>query len=339
MKLASILFLLVLGACSMGVLKEGGERVYSYDVFSEHSSEDLMLKAPLVVTTSQRDPIRGKLDDLFSKKQPPLKRIGIMVFETVLQPTRSGLTNFDQIYMSAQGKQLLTDKLISIWDQSLPILATDLVYVPSSKIKKSKTFTQWGLEVPDHVKAKRENLMPDDIFYLPSGKEVTMFTTMNPRGMRDLSLAAVPASEMMQGPKFSEHMKHAVNELCKELNLDAVLIVMSEVSWSAARIDKHSQEALPEEVKIVLRASTLVPFSSYHQRLEKLGEKRDLPNINVAFRAYESKLQVPVVISVPESEQTFSQIENALLSPMLKTYNDQAHMMQLRIIEDLKKTH
>lgn len=339
MKYISSLFLLILMSCSMGVVKEGGERVYTYDVFRDYTSEELARQAPQVVTTEHRDPIDGKLEDLFSKKHPPLKRVGILTFETIIQPARSGLTNFDKIYLSAQGKQLLTEKMLSIWDQSFPILGTDIEYVPVSKIKKSRALKSWGQEVDDQIKAKRTQLMPDDIFFMPSGKEVTMLTTLNARGMRDLSLALVPAYEMMHGPKFSEHMKHAVNEVCKELKLDAVMIVMSEVSWSAARIDKHSQEALPEEAKIEIQATTLVPLSSYHKRLEKLGHKRNLHNINVAYRAYESKLQIPINISVPVEQQTFELIESNLLTPMLKTYNDLSHMVQLRIIEDLKKTH
>lgn len=334
-----ILIIVILSSCSMGVLKEGGDRAYTYDVFSDYTSEDLVHKAPLVVATSQREPMKGKLADLFSKKQAPLKRVGIIVFESVLQPTRSGLTNFDLVYMSAQGKQLLTEKLLKIWDQSFPILGSEIVYVPTSKIKKSKALTHWGSAVSDQIKAKRDKLMPDDIFYMPSGKEVTMLTTLNARGMRDLSLALVPASELMQGPKFSEHMKHAVNELSKELSLDAVLVVMSQISWSAAHIDKHSQEILPEEMKLQIQATTLVPFTGYHKRLEVIGEKRDLPVINVAFRTYEAELKVPVLITVPEEERSFEQIEKELLTPMLKTYNDLAHMVQLRIIEDLKSTH
>jgi hypothetical protein len=157
--------------------------------------------------------------------------------------------------------------------------------------------------------------------------------------MRDLSLALVPASELMQGPKFSEHMKHAVNELARELQLDAVLILMSEISWGASRIDKHSGEIIPEEAKLNIKATTLIPFSSYQARLESKGEKRDLPNHNVAFRSYEATLKIPILISIPEVDQNFTHIEKELLGPVLKTYNDLSQMMELQILNDLKKTH
>lgn len=339
MKFFSLILLFLLVSCSLGVTRTGGERSYIYDVFSDYQLEDLKQLAPEIVTTSHRDPSKGKLDDLFSKKQPPLKRVGILVFESIIQPTRGGLAKEDKIYLSAHGKQLLTEKLLSMWDQSFPLLANEVVYIPSRKIKKSKTLPQYGLQVTDHVKSQRHALAPDDIFYTPPGKEVSMVTTLNPRGMRDLSLALVPASELMQGPKFSEHMKHAVNDLSRELDLDAVLIVMSELSWSASRIDKHSGEIIPEEVKVGLKVTTLIPFTSYHQRLQTLGEKRDLPKQSIAYRTYEALLKIPVLISVPEADQRFEHIEQELLNPMLKAYNDLMQMTELQIINDLKKTH
>jgi hypothetical protein len=339
MKLLFILSLSLLVSCSLGVTQTGGDRSYVYDVAKDYSQEDLQELSPQVVTTLKRDPIKGTLEDLFSKKQPPLKRIGILVFETILQPARDGLSKQDKIYLSASGKQLLTEKLLSMWEQSLPLLGPEIEFVPTSKIKKSKTLKTYGSTVVDHVKAKRDAIMPDDIFFIPPGKEISMYTTLNSRGMRDLSLALVPASELIQGPKYSEHMKHAVNDLAKELKLDAVLVVMSEIKWNSAHIDKHSGEIFPEEAKISLKATTAVPLSSYRQRLEALGEKRDHPSISVSYRAYESTLKIPIEITIPEEQMTFEHIEKALLNPVLKTYNDMTQMMELQIIQDLKKTH
>lgn len=215
---------------------------------------------------------------------------------------------------------------------------SEIEYVPTSKIKKSKFFAQYGSEVTDYVKAKRDALAPDDIFFLPPGKNTAVATILNPRGMRDLSLALVPASELMQGPKFSEHMKHAVNEVARELKLDAVLVMMNEISWTASHIDKHSGEIIPEQVKIKINASTLISLSQYHQRLQTLGETRDLPNLTVAFRAYEGELKIPVLLSVSEEEQTFNHIEEELLGPTLKGYKDLSQMVLMRIVEDIEST-
>jgi hypothetical protein len=334
-----LMFLLLLFSCSFGAIKSGGDRTYIYDVYHDYPSEELKSLAPQVVTTLSRDPQLGTLSDLFSKKQKPIKRFGIIVFESMIQETRSGLSGDDKVYLSEQGKQLLTERLLSIWEQSLPILGSDFVYIPMSKIKKSPNLKKYGFEVPDYIKSKRHSLAPDDIFFLPPGKITTTSTVLNPRGMRDLSLALVPATDLMHGPKFSEHMKHAVNDVAKELNLDALLVVMSEIFWTASHVDKKTGLIIPEQVKTFVKLSTLIPLSQYHERLNKLGYSRDLPKTTLAYRSYESELRVPVLLSVSAPDQTFNHIEKKLLDPMIKTYNDQSQMVMLRMIEDLKATH
>lgn len=334
-----ILSLVWLSSCSMGVVQTGGERTYVYDVFSEYSVDDLKELSPHMITTLSRDPSKGKLVELFSKNQKPIKRIGILVFESELQPTRSGLSTEDKIFLSEQGKQLLTEKLLSVWEQSFPILGEGIDYVKVSKIKVSKAFKADGSEVEDYIKSKRYSMAPDDIFFLPPGKKTAIPTILNVRGMRDLSLALVPAGELMAGPKFSEHAKHTLNDVAKELKLDAMLVIMNRIKWTASHIDKHSGEIIPEQVVIKLEASTLVPLSQYHERMKKLGETRDVPNTTIAYRTYETTLKIPVLISVPEDLQNFDYIEKELLAPTLKTYNDLSQMLQMRIVEDIKKTH
>ena len=334
-----IIGLILLSSCSLGTVKSGGDKTYVYDVFSEYSIDDLKELSPQVVTTLSRNPQKGKLDDLFSKKQLPIKRVGILVFESEIQPTRSGLSDENKIFLSEQGKQLLTEKLLSVWEQSFPILGEGIELIKVSKIKKSKTFKLDGLDVEDYIKTQRYSLAPDDIFYLPKGKQTTMATILNPRGMRDLSMALVPASEMMAGPKFSEHAKHTLNEVAKELKLDAMFVVMNRIHWTASHIDKHSGAIIPEEVVITLEASTLIPLSIYRERMKHLGEIRDIPNTTIAYRTYESTLKIPVLISVQEELQTFDVIEKELLGPTLKTYNDLSQMLQMRIVEDIKRTH
>lgn len=329
----------LLSSCSLGVLKSGGQRSYVYDVDKDYSVEDLGELSSQVVTTFERDPQKGKLKDLFSKKQKPLKRIGIFIFETSLQPTRSGLSGEDKVYLSVQGKQLLTEKLLSMWEESLPILGPDFDYVPTEALKKSTSFLKYGSEVEDFIKSDRNAVAPDDIFYLSRGKRTPAVTVLNPRGMRDFSLVLVPATELMQGPKFSEHAKHALNDVARELKLDAALIVMSKVSWSASHIDKHSGEIIPEEISLKIEASTLISLSEYHQRLKKIKMKRDHPNTTVAYRAYEGAVKVPTLLSVPEGSQDFETIEEELLNPMLKAYKDLSQMTLMRMLGDMRLTH
>ena len=332
-----LLGLVFLASCSMGTVKTGGEESYVYDARSEYTKADLAELSSKVVTTSQRDPRVGKLDELFSKKQKPLKRVGIIVFESVIQPTRGGLSGADKIYMSEQGKQLLTEKYLSIWQQTASLISSDVQFVPISQIKRARTMQKYGSEVEDYVKSARTSFAPDDIFFMESGKKSTLATIMNPRGMRDMSFLLVPATELMGGPKWSEHNKQFLNELMKELKLDAALIVMSDVSWTAAHKDKYTDEFIPEEIKFKISASTLLSLTQYNQRLEVIGNK-EKADVTLCYRAYESKMKIPVYISVPEMDQNFDMIEKDLLNPMLKTYKDLSQMTLMRIIEDLKKT-
>lgn len=332
------LFLLsTLISCSMNTIKSGGERSYFYDAQSIYTSQELNSLSKEIVETSKRDPHIGKLDNLFSKKQKPLKRVGIIVFESQVQPTRGGLAGNNLIYVSEAGKQILTESFLNIWEQSLKLLEPQLDLVSTSQIKKARSFHQYGLPEENFVKTERAFLAPDDIFYLESGKKTTTSTILNPRGMRDVSFLLVPATELMGGPKWSEHNKHFVNDVAKELKLDAVIIVMSEVSWTASHTDKHSGNIIPEEASISIKTSTLIPLSRYHERLEKL-HINEKPNITLAYRTYKASIKIPVFLSVPEELKHFETIENELINPFLKTYKDLSQMTIMRIISDLKKT-
>jgi hypothetical protein len=321
----------------MGTIKTGGERTYAYDANALYTSDNLREMSQEMISTLKRDPLVGKLDELFGKGQRPLKKIGIIIFETRLQPTLDGLAGKNQIYLSESGKQIMTENMLRIWEQSIRTLSPEVDFVPASKIKKAKSFPQYGVAQKDFINSERSSLAPDDIFFLESGKKTTTATTLNPRGMRDASFLLVPASELMGGPKWSEHNKHFLNDVVKELNLDAALIAMSEVSWTAAHIDKHSGEFIPEEVKVKIKSSILLPLSHYHQRLENL-DRSERPNVSLCYRTYESQLNVPVVISLPSESRNFDMIERELLVPMYKTYKDLSQMILLRMSEDLKKT-
>jgi hypothetical protein len=329
--------LMILSSCSMGTIKTGGEKSYIYDSISEYDLEELTELSSKVVQTSKRDPQVGKLGELFTNKQKPLKRIGIIIFESEIQPTRGGLADKNEVYLSEQGKQLVTEKFLKIWEETVKVIAPDIDYVPTSKIKQAPSFHKYGLTQDDYLKAHRSSLAPDDIFFLEAGKKTTMVTTLNPRGMRDMSFALVPASELMSGPKWSEQNKHFLNDVAKELKLDAVIIVMSHASWTTAHMDKHSGEFFPEELTIKVKASTLIPLSEYHARLESL-KINDRPGVTLAYRTYVSKISAPIFLSLPQESKNFESIENEVISPMFKIYKDLSQMTLIQIVNDLKKT-
>ena len=333
-----LLALVFLTSCSLGTKSSGGKHRYRYEPDFEYTLEDLHQLAPGVVMMEKRDPRVGTLDKLFDPKLPDIKKIGIVVFETEIQATRTGLSDHDKIYPLEQGKQLITEDLLTQWEEGMSLVAPDLHYVRSQDVRDSKALHQYGLEVEDYVKTDRTRIDPDDILWLPPGKKTPLYTVMNPRGMRDLSFMLVPASELMGGPKWSEQNKIFLNDICKELQLDAVIVLMSSVSWTAERKDKFTNETLPEELKLKIKATTLVPFGKYHERLAILKE-RERPVINVAYRYHEGELKVPIKISIPESEQNFEQIEKRLLDPMFKAYRDLSFMMIDRMAEEIRKTN
>ena len=160
----------------------------------------------------------------------------------------------------------------------------------------------------------------------------------SPRGMRDVSFLLVPGTELMGGPKSQEQNKHFINDIAKELHLDAVIIVQNTLSWTAARKDKYSGDMIPEEGKIEIKASVLVPMTRYHERLKLTGDN-STPNLSAVYRAYEGLLKFPLLVSVPVSDESFDIAMKEVITPMLKSYTDLASMVIYQMKSDLEKTY
>lgn len=332
-----ILILFLALSCSSKVIKKGGDSPYLYDFNKNYTSEELKSLSENIVATFQRNPKVGQNRDLFGPSHSPIKRVGIVVFETEIQPTRGGLSGKDIIYLTAAGKQLLTENFLSIWEQSFSTLTSNLTYISTQELKNSKSFHLYGKMEKDFVNSQRSFIDSDDVLALQKGKNTTNHTLINPRGMRDLSLLLIPATELMGGPKWSEHQKHFVNEVAQELKLDAVIIVMSKINWTATQMDKQTGETLPEELKINLSASTLVPFRSYHDRLTKLGIKEH-PVTTICYRHYEGHLKIPVALGMLSENQSFSNAQKNLLMPLVENYKNLSQMMIFKMNEDLRNT-
>ncbi|MFY7993524.1 MAG: hypothetical protein ACOVP4_09555 [Bacteriovoracaceae bacterium] len=339
MKIFLLSFLFIFMSCSIGVKETGGDGLYLYNPVLPYSSEDLQRRAPEFVKTARRDPSEGKLDELFAPSMPDIRKIGVISFEGMIQPTFGGLATQDSVYMSAAGKQIFTENLLRIWEQSLAVLGKDLTYVKVAKMNQAKTSARYGLDVNDYVLVKRNNLMPDDIFYVKKGKTTTSTALMNPRGMRDLSMVLVPAYQLMGGPKFSEAQKHYVNELCKEMGLDALLVIYSNIEWTARGVDKHKNDQdIPEEARLKVEASLIVPYSNYHARLDQLKFNGIKPQQTVTYRAYSTDVRIPVTITLEEEAQNFTTIEKNILAPVMDVYTQLTQMIISRMHDDVKKT-
>jgi hypothetical protein len=332
----SLVLLLVLAACATGVTTQGGQKGYVYDPAREYDSAELRELAPKVVSSALRDPPVGTLAELFSPSRPPLRRLGVVVFETRIQPTYDGLAGENEVYLSAAGKQLVTENFLAIWEESFRTLAPELDLVGAEALRRTPSYGTYGRAQEDLVLAERSTLAPDDVFFLEKGRKTTTTSIVNPRGARDVSFLLVPAGELMSGPKWSEQNKHFLNDLAKEAKLDAGVVALTDVSWTRAHTDKHSGEVFPEEFRLRLRASVLVPLSAYHARLRALGN-RETPNVTLCYRAYEAELRVPVNLRVPAERKTFETIEAELLGRLYKSYKDLAQLTILRIRRDLEQ--
>jgi len=98
-------------SCANHVTQSGGNQSYHYQPEREYQIEELRELSEKVVMTSRRDPPLVKLDDIYKAGSNPLRRVGILIFETEIQPTRSGLAGEDKVYVSETGKQLISEKL------------------------------------------------------------------------------------------------------------------------------------------------------------------------------------------------------------------------------------
>jgi hypothetical protein len=332
-----LLLFFILQSCSFRNIRTGGHKSYSYISDHDYTFNELKDMSQDHISTLQRDPHEAPLSKLFTPGLLPIRKIGIIVFETEIQPTRGGLSGKNHIYLSNAGKQIMTENFLKIWEESFSTFSSDIKFVPTSQIKLIKPFHLYGTLEEDFIQSERTVLAPDDIFYLDSGKNVSTTSLMNPRGMRDISLILIPASELLGGPKWSEHGKHFINDVTKELNLDAVLNIVSYVSWTAAHTDKHSGQLIPEEINLELKASVLIPLSEYHRRLNQLN-LREEPGVTVCYRKYESEIKIPINISSQNNVKNFDTISKELLSPLMKTYKDFSQMTMMRIKEDLNKT-
>jgi hypothetical protein len=329
-----LIVFLFLSACSSGIITQGGEGRFLFDPERDYSVDELKAISSQVVMTSRRNPPDLTYDEYF-KSKPHIKKLGIVVFESQIQPTRGGLAGEDKVYLSESGKQLMTEKFLTIWEDSLTAFFSQDDYYPVSKILAFKKLNEFGSSVPDYLYSSRVKFDSTDIFFKKKGSKTTLVTTLSPRGFRDLSLLLVPASELMGGPKWSEHQKHFVNEVSREFGLDAVLVIFSQVSWTSQRIDKHSGEDIGDDLHLNLSASLLSPLSQYRARAEELGVKNP-SSVSVCLGSYSVSIKKPLNLEFSKKSQ-FKQIESQLLNPLFKNYRDLVFMMVDKISQDMKE--
>lgn len=336
MKGVILLPLFVLISCGH-VRTDGGQASFEPAVYSTLSPADHATYAQTVVKREERDPDGMPLKQIVTSPKGALKKMAIVLFETQFQPSRTGLAATGRnAYLSVRGKQILTERAFRQWARALEG-ASGVTWVKRQDLEKSAAFRAYGSVVPDHILHKNATLTDEDVFWKNGGQEIPMTTLMLPRNQQDVSVLFIPATEMMIMPKMVAHQNHWVNDICKELGVDGVVLVSSVVSWSAGGVDKRTKEIIPEEMKFSLDASILYPFSTYHAAAK--DKRAELAKKSVPLAVYSVKANVPVTITLPEDQQTFESIQKHILTPFETHYAALTGLMVDRMVTDIQQTH
>lgn len=318
------------------VRTDGGQAPFDPTLYATLGPSDQPAYAQTVVKREQRDPQDLTLKEIINSEHGQLKKMAIVLFETQFQASRSGLAVGRNVYLSKRGKQILTEKAWAHWARGLH-QTPNVEWISRKDLTKSPAFRGYGSPEEDLIMRGDLELGSDDIFWKSGGQEIPMGALMLPRDYQDVSVLYIPVMEMMGGTKPVEQHKHWINDMCKEMGLDAVVLVSSIASWEQGGVDKRSKEVIPEEMKMSLEASILYPFKTYQAAGEKKGLK-NLPQKSIPLASYTVSTKLPVKLTVPESEQTLSTIEQNILAPFWSTYRALANLVMERMMTDIRQT-
>lgn len=332
-----ILFLLILTSCTLGSSKFGGKKPYQYDPQYHYTSQELFKISRATITSYQRDPRQASWEKVFSKKYP-IKKVSTFSFESIVQPTRAAIAGFDKVYLSPKGKQLLTEKLLTVWEEAFTTVNTpEMSYLPMLELfDDHKLHSKYGLGVKDYGGTFQEGLASDDIFFKQRGKSLSSLALFQPSFARDLSLLLVPGYQLFGGPRGNEFQKYYLAEIIEKFKLDAAFAVMVEIDWQASRIDKVTKQSIHQKAIIKLKVTPLISYKEFAKRLKDQGinAESDIPNLS--WGSYESTIHVPVDLEKINKDSTVEDIDRVLLRPIFKTYTDMCVMMSQRLYQDFK---
>ncbi len=331
-----LLPLLFLLGCAQ-VRTDGGQNSFDVATYRALGADERPTYAQTVVRREERDPEGMTIQRLRAAPQGRLKRLALVLLESEVQVTRSGLAaSGSNVYLSPRGKQMIAEEVWSAWDRRLreESAAMGVEWLERKALLRSPAFRRYGKIEPDLILDPRLPLGSGDVFWKNGGEKLGMESFMLPARYQDVSILFIPAGEMLIGTKAVEHQKHWVNDLCRELKLDAVLVVGHQASWTAGGKDKRSGEEIPEEMRVAQQAVLLYPFTTYQEVGRDLG-KRELPKKSIPLASYSAQVKFPVRVSVPETERTFTTIQDNVLAPLRAANEGMADLMVQRILADL----
>lgn len=338
--LFALAFLLSLVSCGTTRV-DGGQTAFDPQTYLGLDPENHVVYGQAVVKREQRDPEGITLDQLVHSKRGKIKKVGLVLFETQYQPSRSGLAAHGRnIYLSARGKQLLAEETWSFWDKRLRAQSgEEIAWVKRADLLKAKAFRAYGSEMDDLILSKKLKLSDEDVFWKNGGQSIDALSLVLPRGYQDVTILYIPAMDMMGGAKLVEHQKHWVNDICAELGLDAVLLVGSKAEWTQGGEDKRTHEKIPEQMKLSLEASLMYPLGTYLAAVEEVrGAGTTVQKKAAPFAYYSVRTEFPVTVTVGPEYENFATIQSNLLTPFETNYQALAELMIGRILTDIRST-
>jgi len=331
--LLNVFLLLLVFGCAHGVREEGGRVPLDWNEARALGPREIATYAQLSVKRSEKDLQEISLKDLRASPQGQLRRLAVVVFESEIQPSRSGLAAEENVYLSARAKQWLTRELYRQWLTSLSAAAPGLSWASEKELRSSRAFRSSGSVVEDLVLQKNFAFGDADVFWRQGGQRIPEETLMNPPDLQDLSLLLVPATHLMGGASPSQHQHQWVNELCRELQLDAVLVVYHGASWQRAGKDRSSGAEIPEVLRARVEATVLVPFAKWHAALEAKG-KRPQQKLSAHLGFYQLEVQRP--LDLAGSPKTFAGAQDAVILPLWDSFALLGDLVRARLVSDLQ---
>jgi hypothetical protein len=338
-------FLLFLGltalkSCAHQVVQDGGQVAFDYDDYKNMAPEERLTYAQTVVKRDRRNPEGLELDKISQYSIGKINKIGIVLFETQIKASRSGLASDRNVYLSESGKQALTESFYRTFEFELKKISLPMAleWVSKDDLEASRAFRAYGSVYKDFMLNRSKKLSDLDVFWKTGGEKIPETSLLLPANMQDVSLMYVPAYELMGGAKPSQHQHHWVNDLCKELGLDAVVVVSLSADWSRGGLDKRSQALIPEKMDISVESTILYPWGTHHKILEaqkkSTNQKRNMP-----LAAYSAKVSVPVLITVDPAQETFDTAMKNVIFPLTVYGESLLSLVAQRMVADIYQTY
>ncbi len=335
-----LLSLLILVSCAHQVVQDGGQLAFDYDAYKNMAPEERLTYAQTVVKRERRNPEGIDLENINQFKIAKIQKIGVVLFETQLKPTRSGLASDRNIYLSESGKQSLTESFYRTFEFELKKISRTMAleWVSRDELEASKAFRSYGSIYKDYMFNRSKKISDLDVFWKKGGERIPETSLLLPANMQDVSLMYVPAYELMGGAKSSQHQHHWVNEICKELKLDAVVVVSLSADWFRGGVDKRSKEVIAERMDIKLESTILYPWSLHHKILNA-QKKSTSQKRNMALAAYSTQVSIPVTITLNPEAETFEVAMKNVVFPLNVHTEALLSLVAQRMVADIYQTY